>query len=338
VVLPNGPEMAAAFAAIASCAACAPLNPNYTRFEALGGDSLLAVGMLAAVSAAEGVDVPYQRFVERGTIAAIAADLDSPACNHSGVIVPLQSRGKRPPLFCLPGHNGDLLGLARLADSIGPERPVFAFDLNRMMPVASVAELAAQCLSQLRRTEPSGPYRLAGLCFGGVVAFEMARLLREQGEVVELLALIDSLNPAWRLDSVPVRVAASLRQMHFKFANHYRTLLRTPPSEVVGRVAGRAAAFIHNHGEQFAARFRVGNNPAVVNRGLMLNHRPAPCHLNAVLVRVKGRRTDAPNLGWSQTILGRIDLVEVPFNPHGALAGANARRVAVILADRLERL
>lgn len=31
VVMPNGPEMAAAFAAVASCAACAPLNPNYTR-------------------------------------------------------------------------------------------------------------------------------------------------------------------------------------------------------------------------------------------------------------------------------------------------------------------
>jgi acyl-CoA synthetase (AMP-forming)/AMP-acid ligase II len=33
VVLPNGPELAAAFLAIASGAACAPLNPAYTRAE-----------------------------------------------------------------------------------------------------------------------------------------------------------------------------------------------------------------------------------------------------------------------------------------------------------------
>jgi amino acid adenylation domain-containing protein len=33
VVLPNGPEMATAFLAVASAAACAPLNPGYTRAE-----------------------------------------------------------------------------------------------------------------------------------------------------------------------------------------------------------------------------------------------------------------------------------------------------------------
>ncbi|MHB9026166.1 MAG: AMP-binding protein [Armatimonadota bacterium] len=33
VVLPNGPEMAVAFLAVASCAACAPLNPAYRRQE-----------------------------------------------------------------------------------------------------------------------------------------------------------------------------------------------------------------------------------------------------------------------------------------------------------------
>ena len=33
VVLPNGPEMATAFLAVASCAVCAPLNPGYKESE-----------------------------------------------------------------------------------------------------------------------------------------------------------------------------------------------------------------------------------------------------------------------------------------------------------------
>ncbi len=33
VVLPNGPEMATAFAALASCGVCAPLNPAFTRAD-----------------------------------------------------------------------------------------------------------------------------------------------------------------------------------------------------------------------------------------------------------------------------------------------------------------
>jgi len=309
------------------------------RLEALGGDSLLAVGMLAAVGAAERVDVPYRRFVEKGTIASIAAEIDSLAGPAVGAIVPLQSRGERRPLFCFPGHSGALFGLARLADSIGPEQPVFAIDPNKLKPVASMAELAAQCLSHLRRARPSGPYRLAGLCFGGVVAFEMARLLREQGEEVEFLALIDTLNPAWQRDAtVWVRVSASLRQMRLKFAHHYETLRHMPPSHACGYVAGRASAFFHHHGEQIAARFRVGARPRVFNRDLMLNYTPASCDVNTTLVSVRGLRTDAPNLGWSNFTLGHVELVEVPFDSHGALAEANARRVAAILSGRLDRL
>src|SRR5690349_8303836 len=33
VVLPNGPEMAACFLAVAACAVCAPLNPAYREGE-----------------------------------------------------------------------------------------------------------------------------------------------------------------------------------------------------------------------------------------------------------------------------------------------------------------
>ena len=33
VVMPNGPEMAAAFVSVASCATCAPLNPSYRTAE-----------------------------------------------------------------------------------------------------------------------------------------------------------------------------------------------------------------------------------------------------------------------------------------------------------------
>jgi acyl-CoA synthetase (AMP-forming)/AMP-acid ligase II/thioesterase domain-containing protein len=308
------------------------------RFEALGGDSLLAVRMLAAVSAAEGVDVPYQRFIEQGTIAAIASEIEF-ARPAGGVVVPLQSRGKRTPLFCLPGHDGVLLGLARLAGSTGPDQPLLALDLRKMEPAATMTELAAQCVSHVRRTQPAGPYRLAGICFGGVLAFEMARLLRERGEAVEFLALIDSLNPAWlRNAPLAVRLSAILRQVRLKFAHHFKTVRRMPLSLIPGWVAGRAAAFFRYHGGPLAARFGRANRPASLDRALMLNYTPTPCDVNALLVRVKGRRADAPDLGWSHAVLGRIDLADLPFNPDSALAEANARRVGAVLADRLDRL
>lgn len=309
------------------------------RFEALGGDSLLAVTMLAAVSAAEGVDVPYQRFVEEGTIAAIAAEIDTPAPAAIGAIVPLQAHGERRPLFCLPGHDGALLGLARLGAAIGQDQPLFAFDLNKLEPGSSVSELAVQCLAHLRRAQPSGPYRLAGVCFGGIIAFEMARAVREQGEAVEFLALVDSLNPAWRQAApAAARASAYLHQVFFKIGYHSEALRRLPPTQMLRYVSERGAAFVHNHGEQTAARLGLSDHHDVFNRRLMLDHRPAPCEVDALVVRVQGRRADAPNLGWSGTVLGRLELADVPFDAHGALAEANAPRVAAILAERLRRI
>jgi thioesterase domain-containing protein len=55
--------------------------------------------------------------------------------------------------------------------------------------------MAASYVAALRAAQPKGPYRLGGWSIGGVLAYEMARQLRESGDEVEFLALFDSLAP-----------------------------------------------------------------------------------------------------------------------------------------------
>jgi thioesterase domain-containing protein len=55
--------------------------------------------------------------------------------------------------------------------------------------------MAAQYLESIRRLQPTGPYLLGGYSGGGVVAFEIAQRLRQEGEEVALLALLDTFNP-----------------------------------------------------------------------------------------------------------------------------------------------
>jgi thioesterase domain-containing protein len=47
-------------------------------------------------------------------------------------------------------------------------------------------------LEVVKQCQPQGPYYLGGYCFGGNVAYEMARQLEQQGEPVALVALLDS--------------------------------------------------------------------------------------------------------------------------------------------------
>jgi thioesterase domain-containing protein len=60
------------------------------------------------------------------------------------------------------------------------------------VPSRSVSAMAARYLAELRQLQPHGPYRLGGWSFGGLVAFEMAQQLEEQGETVQGCVLIDS--------------------------------------------------------------------------------------------------------------------------------------------------
>ena len=139
-----------------------------TRFEALGGDSLLAVRMLADVSERLGRDVPYLVFAEDGTIEALASALEGTPPSTASALVALRAGGSEAPLYCIPGHDGALHGIDRLARALPATRPVWAFDVRHLDRAASVEDLAARCLDLLLAHDPQGPYHIAGLCFGGV--------------------------------------------------------------------------------------------------------------------------------------------------------------------------
>jgi thioesterase domain-containing protein len=51
--------------------------------------------------------------------------------------------------------------------------------------------MAAAYLREVKAWQPDGPYYLCGYSFGGLVAFEMARRLRESGDEVALVGLFD---------------------------------------------------------------------------------------------------------------------------------------------------
>ena len=52
-------------------------------------------------------------------------------------------------------------------------------------------------LAELRTVQPRGPFRLAGYCFGSIVAYDMAQRLVAEGEEVEVLAAFNGPSPVW---------------------------------------------------------------------------------------------------------------------------------------------
>jgi thioesterase domain-containing protein len=177
-------------------------------FFALGGSSLLAVRVFAQIEKALGQALPLVVLFQNPTIEQLAHAIEQRK-GHASLtsIVPIQTAGSKPPLILVHGAGGGILwGYANLSTHLGQDQPVYAVE-PRMVGAAdgrlTVEHMAQQYLAHLRAFQPRGPYYIGGYCFGGYVAYEIARLLREANETVGLLALIDSAAPNGCYNRIP---------------------------------------------------------------------------------------------------------------------------------------
>src|SRR5213078_1541204 len=112
----------------------------------------------------------------------------------------VQAGGSRRPLFFLHGDwAGGGFYCIDLSHDLGADQPFYILEpykFNDLPIPPSFEAMAAAHIDSLRTVQPEGPYLLGGFCNGGLMAYEIARQLHEQGETVDLLVMIDPATPA----------------------------------------------------------------------------------------------------------------------------------------------
>jgi hypothetical protein len=112
-----------------------------------------------------------------------------------GRAVPVQTGGSRPPFFFLHAQwRAGGFFCYPMAKALGPDQPFYAVEpymFDGIQEPPTFEGVAAAHLEFIRAIQPKGPYRLGGWCGGGLIAYEMARQLRAEGQEVETLVLMD---------------------------------------------------------------------------------------------------------------------------------------------------
>ncbi|TKC90315.1 amino acid adenylation domain-containing protein [Trinickia terrae] len=265
--------------------------------------------------------------------------------------------GTQRPLFLTHTLQGYSWYFEHLAAHIDADIPVYGLPplpLGTPQP-RTLAAIAARFVTIARSIQPAGPYRIAGWSFGGLIAYEIAAQLIEQGAEVEFLGVFDTTLPE-RSAAVDPHRAALLTLYSFALNNFTDFDARTIDFEGAASSDALIAALVRAIEERRAAGvplWHLAYDTAEENRrflermvahGLAMNAwRPAPIGTKACvfaaadtsITPLEGHPALPAFLGWDAVLdPADIEVLTMPGNHETIIklhADVLGRRISELL-------
>lgn len=318
-------------------------------FFDLGGHSLLAAILVQRIEVTWGKYLSVSRLFQASTPRALAAAIEQQReqTESSECLVTLQRREGKPNLYLVHGAGGNVLLYRELVAALGDEISIHGFQSKgldgKSEPYSQIEHMAARYIAELRTFQPAGPYYLAGYCMGGSIVYEMARLLRTQGDSVGLVALLDTYNFS------TAKATSGLSLVRQKLQFHFENLITLQPGDLLGYLSEKirmtrelGIGLLQNQLKKIRGR-SDGQAPLTyqyiqdVNEHAALAFKPQPLPGSLTIFRPRKQYDflSDPNMGWSDLAKDQLEIVELPLNPHAMLIAPFAKSLAAILNERI---
>ncbi|MDY7092833.1 MAG: non-ribosomal peptide synthetase [Acidobacteriota bacterium] len=291
-------------------------------FFDLGGHSFFAIHVMTHLRQRKGIDLPLAVLFQASTVEALAALVDErsadPASLHLALLAGRPDHGGRP-FFCVHGIGGNVFLFMELARHLGDDRPFYGVqgwaDLDDVDYLGSAQTMAARYVDVLRRVQPEGPYTLGGYSVGASVAFEICRLLVEQGESVDRLVILDTdaTPPDHPIDMKKVSFEGGMAQ-ELGIPIEPEKLFSLPPQERLGYVVETGvetgvlpAGFTVADAMRYLRVFQLTLNAS-------LAYRPEPLDVPVTLMRADDSPRDQDDLscGWGEVTSLPVQVFKMP--------------------------
>ena len=197
-----------------------------TQFFKLGGYSLMIVRLFARINKALGTSLPITAIFNAPTIEQLADLIRGRA--YFSTVVPVQTKGTRPPFFMIHSY----LLYQGIPAVLGDDYPFYGLrELDTDEKDITVEKRAANCLEAMRSVQPKGPFYIGGWCAAGPLAVETARQIVAGGDRVGFLVLFDSWRPGYATElaheqagTAEMSLSARLNRKYRFHRNRWRTL------------------------------------------------------------------------------------------------------------------
>jgi thioesterase domain-containing protein len=196
--------------------------------------------------------------------------------------------------------------------------------------------------------QPQGPYCVGGYCYGGVVAYEMARQLSQQGEAVRLVAIVDGYTPRGSRQARPRWHPRYVAAFLVNLPPWLRDYLPEGPGPMIARLRrptgwdlGLPRSLPEPGGDEASGGT---DHQASVTEGLLKAiqaYRPQGYGGRVTLFRVRTLsfwRPDEADMGWGAVAKGGVEIHMVPGSHQTVLAKPHVEAVAAALRSSLNRV
>jgi thioesterase domain-containing protein len=220
------------------------------------------------------------------------------------------------PVFFIHGSRGNVLVFKAFADRVSPEQPVYALQAagvdGKMEPDQTIEVMAERYVAAIRQVQPTGPYMLAGYSGGGVIAYEMARRLKQGGQGTSLLMLIDTLEPGQMRS--PVTTMDRIRNTHrvrlYRYAELPQMLWKYRLRPRIRKLLG-----VENLPMVRTPLEAASDAVDVAYKRAQWAYKTPEFHCDIVVLRATDARMNflrsGPSLGWNRFVKGSIRTFDV---------------------------
>ena len=179
------------------------------NFFDLGGHSMAALRVLARIRELRPASsIGIADLFNHLTVRALAHHIEHGRGRLGGETVQLRREGSRPMLYCFPGLLVSTREYLKLVEHLGPEQPATGFicyslsDGGRLSQ--SVEAITARYAEEVRRASRGRRCIFLGWSWGGLLAYEAARMLGNDVDV-RLIGMVDvcDMDATFALGAVP---------------------------------------------------------------------------------------------------------------------------------------